>query len=711
MNDPDSVTVDVFEEQGMPGDGEDLELEKDPLEPLEYDDGEVNLVPIFMGNREGEEAVDNLSRQAIDHFDSGWSAMEEYRAIAKRNWRLYAGELPKKTYPFKDCANVHIPMFLENMTRIATRVYSEIFRDGSNVCAALPVNEQHEAEADIVTKHTNWQFREQIPSFAREQERAIICYLSVGDVIVHSFHDLQSKQNRHETLTTDDFVMPYAHVTTQPDLSDLPWYCKVRHIYRHDLQGYRDIWEGVDEFLDDNEPSHEATPEDPFAEEISNIAGLEKPESDDDSAPYKVLLYYGWTKHLPGQRDDRFVEVVVDHSTGHVFSIKIYEEADWKDRQRYEQQVEELKNWRNDMAQYEGAVQSSMSIFKAQKEGGQVPPDAEMPPPPSGPTPPGWLKEGQADDISARPDDPPMRPVHMFAHGVCMESLAGSLGLGFGRIQGDMNIAINTLANQGLDAMTMNNVWSVIVADGVQFTEPFEISPGKVNRARGVSGAQLRDSIYELKPGPASQQMMQMLEMIYGWGQSSMSSPAVLSGESGKSGETWRGLSERVEQATKQMSHVSSKYGNNVLLPVVRNNSKLNAVYMPDEEIFLVASDEVQYAAEPVSVGRKMYTRTFKYELRSDLRFTSEQQRRKEADELYKMAAENPYLLEGKPMPPMMYETMKGTLEARRAHHLIRYLGPNPEEQQKMQAEQQAQQQAQPAPQPGQPPGPPPQQG
>src|SRR5262245_14259825 len=92
----DKVEVDLAE---VPG-AENLIVD----EPLEYGDDDPNLVPIFRGNKDGEEALKNLSLAITSVFDESWSATEEFRERQAKDWRMFACELPPKSWPWKNSA-------------------------------------------------------------------------------------------------------------------------------------------------------------------------------------------------------------------------------------------------------------------------------------------------------------------------------------------------------------------------------------------------------------------------------------------------------------------------------------------------------------------------------------------------------------------------------------------------------------------------------
>jgi hypothetical protein len=284
---------------------------------------------------------------------------------------------------------------------------------------------------------------------------------------------------------------------------------------------------------------------------------------------------------------------------------------------------------------------------------------------------PAWLDA--PDDPAAMPKKMKKSPIHMFAHGVCIEPLVGNLGLSYGRIEADFTRAANTVLSQLIDAATLGNSKSYIVSEQVTLEKDFSVQPGKMNKVAGVVGAELGANIMPIDPGPANPQLFQVLELMQKLGESAIQAPSILSGTPGKSGETWRGAAARIEQATKQISVAARKF-TVPLKQILENNARLNSIFMPDEELLHIAMANLGKAPE-VRVTREMYQRGYKVEVRADLRFISQMQRVQEAQEMIQLPAAVPPL-QGN--IPFIYHSVLKYLQASGRHDMIPMLGPPP---------------------------------
>lgn len=657
-------------------DGQQNELSLDveaPVEFLEYDENDSNLVDAFSRSEEGREELEKLARKVIRHFDLDWDSMDGYRKKWKEIVKLYEGKLPKKDWPWEHCANAHVPILLENIGRLASRLRAEMFGDFSNVVGVLPLGKDDEKIADILSAHDNWQFRNEIPDFPRQVDRAIMMFL-FGDVVIESYRDESRDENRHEVLTPDEFVAPFTFVSTRPDMSDLPRYTRVRRLHEHDLEAMADTWANVDEVIKAGTTSWDAGPEMPTREAV---AEHQKQDIPSEEGVYVILDYKGWLR-LPQQDKSRWCRVIVDHATHKVLWLGFYDEVDWRDQKRFERESAEMASFMQQLGAYEAqrdqvALDNKMSIvaLEESKRAGLPAPEsdlirAEMPPEigPE-PLPPEWSDGGYAD-----PKPPKRVPISMLAHGVCLENLVGTVGLGVGEVLADYTKAANTALSQFTDAATLANAPAFLTTFNLK---NHKWRPGYFTKVDGMAGGELAKNIFPLQTSPGNTQLLDLVDRFQAYGQSAAQAPDVLSGDPGKSGETFRGISARIEQATKNLSVYASRLSV-VFEQVYINNARLNAIFMPIDRLVVLMNDRALEWQE-LHVGRALYQRDYKVEFRADMKFTSEAQRIEEANQLIGLPQVVPALQSNF---AFQYEALKTMLAARGEWGLIKDLGPKP---------------------------------
>lgn len=713
MEEPETAAAEVtLEDDGDDEEGLDAE------DVGEWSDDDPNLCFVFSKSKEGRETLKRIGDQVDRDFRGAYDSSEKRRKKDAEFLAILSGDVKPKRFPFEHAANAHVPLLLEVHSRVTSRAQAELFGNWTNVFGVEPVGPDDEQVAEILSKHGNWQIREKIPDFKRQMARGLQIYFGPGDVTCHSYWDEETRSNRHEMLTSDEFVVPFAYTTTMPDYGDLPFYTKILKRYRHQLEAMEDVWFEVDKVIDKREPTYDDEPSEPVRDERAKQEGIERGDTNsrkgEGGAPYKILWHEGWFK-LPGRPRQRWCLVIQDYATKNILSLSVHEEVNWQEQVRFDQQQLELDMYRQGAEAHSTAV-SQLGELTTELQAQQLDPSqdpvalaasqeqlaqsaAALPPPPE---PPGWLDTTKDPmDPQTKPEAPRRDPIRMFAHGVCIEPILGNLGIGIGRVPADLNKAVDVALSQFTDSATQANVKTLLVSNQVELPSNVDFSPGAVIPVEGAMNGPLADHIMPLAFPPANDQLMGLVKELIEMAEGAAQAPGIISGEPGKSGETARGAAQRLESATKQLAVPTAGFADFVT-QILKNNARLNAVYLDDEEMFSVLNN-LTGKYEELRAGKKLYQRGYRVTIRSDLRFASQAQRIQEADEMLQLPKAVPALMNN--LTYQYHATVK-SLQARGREDLIPYLGkpppltpvfgmatPPPDEQLQMQAEIAAKQQ------------------
>jgi len=690
----ETTDIEIEEEPTEPSPYHDTELDNQLLQgeegekPFVWDENSPNLIKDFNAHPEGVKALKKLVQQCHDEFQASWDKNCAYREKVAEAWRVLYCDLPPKNLPYQNCANAAIPLALQNIVRYTNKIYTELFGDWSNVFNFLPTNPKAELIAPIVSEHSNWQLRNRITGFKRQQHRGVLIFAVAGDVVCHSYYDPITRKNCHEILTCDDFVTPYTHVSTSPDFSDVPWIARRTPFFKTKLKSMKGIWENVEKVISYDAPAYEdGKAETTLRNTISKFLGEDV--FGQQRGEYEVIHYEGWLE-LPGQDKDRYCQLIFDLCSLVPLKLTIHENAPYSERYRFDYQSNEHQQYQQAFQQYQQMMQEHQAVQMQagimQQQAAMMPQDSpdigtmmqqaqmmQQQPAPQEPAKPDWMK-----DAITEPEPPRKEPIHMFSHGVCLEPMLGNLGIGIGRIDAQLNLATNTLWSQFLDAATLGNGKTFITAGNVDFRSPFKIGPGVFNKAKNVMPSDLQNAFYELEFGAANEQLITAANNLMAFGEQASSTPDLMSGAAGKSGETARGFAGRVEQMNAMFGLPAQKYADFVL-QIMKNNCKLNRTFMGEEEIFYVNrfnDDMEMQGSEMVKAAREMYDNEYDIELLSDLQFKSRAQKVSEADEITQLPNAMPELAQNL---AFKYQAVKESLKARGMFRMARkLLGPPP---------------------------------
>lgn len=636
---------------------------ENPLQPgLQLPDDVTNLVPYLLEKAATDEKVKkfiekDLPEQVVKHFNEDWDASKGWREKRLERMKLFLGAIEPKSFPFQNCANMHVPILATRILRLASRVWAELFRPGQPVFQATASSKLGEDRADIITKHENWQFRKEIPAFQKHVMRALIEFFRDGDCIFDSRRDLDKNVNVHEHLSCDEFVYPYTRKTTAPDMSDVPRKTKILFPYKRDLlKAQKDgFYAQVDKVVSED-GSHENDLEQIVKDAADRFEGKDRTEHVSD-APYYLLEYHGWAT-FPYQDEEMPIIAVVDGKKNVLLGLYSRYYDDPEDRGRFDQQTAEHQQYLEAIGRYQQAMQHEQMLLERIKQP-DVPPEeslmvaqqvqAQRPQPPIAPQ---WLTGDMEGPLPCK-----QKIVERFSHGTCIENPDGSHGLGLGMLLMPHQAAANILTNQFIDQGTRANTETGFMHENFKLDPGVKtINPGEIIRVRGVPPDQIDKAYYPLRPPPANQQLLTGVQMQEQAADGISSAPDVLSGQK-EGDETFRGQATRVEQATKQLTVFASNFIM-VLDQIAKNNALLNYQFLPDEKLQDVIDPATQKSMQ-IKVTRDLYKDGYDIVFSADLSFSSRAAKVAESDDALGMTTKGiPPQIASIIFPPTIYSAI-----------------------------------------------------
>jgi hypothetical protein len=662
-NDPQSEAMDMPSEESSELDGVQPAATENPIQPgLLLPDDVTNLVPFLLEKGQSDPKVKKfvetvVPEQVVKHFNEDWDASKGWREKRLERMKLFLGAIEPKSFPFQNCANMHVPILSTRILRLASRVWAEIFKQGQPVFSAQASSKVGEDRADLITKHENWQFRREIPDFPKHVMRALIEFFRDGDCIFDSRRDLAKNVNVHEHLSCDEFVYPYTRKSTAPNMSDVPRKTKILFPYKRDLlKAQKDGFYAQVDKVTAEDGSHDTEIEQINKDASDRFEGKDRTENTSD-APYYLLEYHGWVT-FPYQEEESPVIAVVDGKTKTLMGLYSRYYDDPGDRARFDQETAEHQQYLEAIGRYQQAMQMEQELLTRLQDP-SVPPDesmavakavqAQRPEPPEAPQ---WLTGDMEGPMPCK-----QLIIERFSHGTCIENPDGSHGLGLGMLLMPHQAAANILTNQFIDQGTRANTETGFMHENFKLDPGVKtINPGEILRVRGVPPDQIDKAYYSIKPSAANTQLLQGVQMQESAADGISSAPDVLSGQK-EGDETYRGQATRVEQATKQLTVFASNFIM-VLNQVAKNNGLLNYQFLPDQKF----QDVVDPATEKsinIQVTRELYRDSYDITFSADLSFSSRAAKVAEADDALGMVTKGiPPELTKMIFPPTIFATI-----------------------------------------------------
>lgn len=577
----------------------------------------VNLVP-HMAKHE----LETLGSRVVKRFEKDWKSSTKFRKRRASILKLFLGDLP----PIADSdaianAQIHYPIIAKAVQRIHARIYDQQFPSDGQFFGVYPTDATDQERAIRVAKHLNWQINHQIDDYVQNHDALIMQWLLYGSAFSYVCWDSERNRPKHIALATEDVVLAYRRKSTDPSLADVPRITRILRLYRHELEDMQasGYYTGIEKLFEDEDEEKQSQSEDKLEEGavqevVDKDAGVEKPAEDGEDAPRILLEQHCWYK-FTGEKRQKPVVVTVDKRTKKVLCVKLREDEDPIDKQRYNRQEQAntlfyeaaIAKWRMDMELYSQAYPAPLPPDVAGPPVGPEATDMTVPPAPGGTdvAGPPIPAEGEAlapplsppaPDIpppppKPLPPDPPapvkMVPIHFFTHYVCIPNPEGIYGFGIGSLLEGHNIAADTIASQLVDAGTLANTKGGLISRQMQATKgDLRFRPGEFIEVETV-GQKLSDLVHMLDFAPPDASMGALIRDQEAAGDAVSSAGDILSGEVGGSNETATTTKIRIGEAMtavaiegKRYSAARSAEGQKI--------ARLNSVHLGDDEYFTV---------------------------------------------------------------------------------------------------------------------------
>lgn len=265
------------------------------------------------------------------------------------------------------------------------------------------------------------------------------------------------------------------------------------------------------------------------------------------------------------------------------------------------------------------------------------------------------------------------KPIEYFTHYKFLENPDGFYGYGIGHLAGKLNIAINKMLRQSINAGELANTASGFMDETLDAKGgEIEMQLGKFVKTSGFGDGRISDKFYQLQfpgPNPAYINLMQGLE---NYARSLVSVTDAVTGDVEKVYQPvtiTTMLEQSLQMPTSVMEQMAMSFQDELakLYDLNRKYLSQDAYFIEDGKLFQITKEDYQEDLRILPIF--------------DPRNITKQQKIAKAQSLYQFAFQNPLMANN---PKSLFEVSKKMLEAMEIED-IKDLLPNPEEQQQPQ--------------------------
>lgn len=622
-------------------------LEAAPIEPRP-EDAEVseraNLARYL-----SEEEQKKAARTAIDRHSTDVGAREGRMKKLKQIQEAYALVTKPKSRPFNGCANISTPAVTAPVLQISARLFDMTWPATGRVFNVVPATASDQQYAHTTESFANSYIRYNIPYMGTSLADTIQQKCAYGSAFRRTNWDPYMRKVRSDRVSIDDFVVPFAHRSSDPSMADVPHYTLQLHLGYDEIQDFGDegLFVNADKIKRENQGDNSASA---FVEMTRKIDGVSPGELGDDS-PRQVLEHHCRMKlpNDPGRHPAfdgkrHYVYVVVDAATEAVLRVCLREEDDPDDKRRYDREVARFQRYKAELTAYQTALQARQMQMMAPPPPTIAGPMGVMSPPPPqlGPLPP----EPQPAPV---PAPVRKRQITFFTHYRCFQG-EGFYGLGYGDMLLGLAVAMNTIINQHVDGVTLRNSKPAFMSRQVRMQRGnVSVQPGEFIEVDGPIN-QIRDAIMWLDPPQNDPTTVPLIKMLDAMKDTMVGNADLMSGEVPGSNQTKAGMQILAEQMMMPIS-VLARQTREEFKHELDKIWRCFGVFLEDEEIAEFLNVDTNQPQQ-VQIGRWMFSPTVHLVPASDPRAKS--QRVEDHQRLFGYVMNNPFVMQGPAAPAIM---------------------------------------------------------
>lgn len=624
-----------------------------------------------------EEEQKLIVDQVIRDYDADVDSRKPRMMRLKEAQGLYASVMKAKSFPFKNSANINLPLLARPWLQIQGRLYDMVWPADGKVFYSSFATLADAPIANITETFGNSYIRHKMPEMSQGMDDTLHQTCGYGSGFRKTYWNGYEGRVCSDWIPIEDFVVAHGQRSQDPSMRDVPRYTHVQRPTYFKMEGYsiKGIYANFDK-VKLTEPDQKAGTE--FSKQLEKIDGQSAATGDttvESQERFVLEQYFEWRTpdapkaHASFDGKPHAVVATVDEQSRTLLRFIIREEPDPDDFARF---TKETAAFDGHLQQLEAYVRESQAAQTVQdtvtQMGAQLPPDFQMPQPPA--LPPN-LKADETG-MPVQPEPQRVRPISLFTHYRAFPS-EGFYGLGLCDFMGGANKAVNTILNQTIDRGTLaNGMGGFISAQLKGQRGSVNMQPGELVEIDAPMGS-IKDGFFFPQLPPADPSNMRIAQMILEEADKMVASSDMMSGQTSGANRTAKEAQILSEQMMMQITVLARRI-KEAFKHELDKIWRCWGVFLPDEEIV----DLIGHDNEPtqVKIGRAMFTPNAHIQPAADPR--TKTQKREEAMQVFGLVTNNPYLMNSPPpvRDALMRAVTEDVLRAHNAEKLVKLLPP-----------------------------------
>lgn len=625
-------------------------------------DEAINLASLFTAEEQA-----NIVQTICSDYDRDVSDRQPRMRKCRAFQAMYASVMKAKSFPFKNAANINLPLLIYPMLQVQGRIFDMLWPSNGKVLLVSPTNLSDVEAANTAETFANAYIRQKMPEMAQGLDDTTHQGCLYGSAFRRTYWDAFQGRARSDWIPIEDFVVAHSQRSQDPSMRDVPRMTMVQRMTFYELKMY-----GRDGIFANTADLQPVKPKDrkesAMKEMVEKVEGVDPTnDSTTEDLPRQVLEQHRmWQMpdephvHPAFDGQPHHVMVTIDNADQKLLRFIVREEPDPEDLQRFQRETQAR-------AEYVANFQMFQKIQAVPPQ--FMPPGATMPPPP--PLPAG-LKVDPGTGVPHAPRPQRVRSIAFFTHYRAFPS-EGFYGLGFGDFLYGLNVGANALINQHIDGVTLKNAKpGIISAQAKGQRGAIEFTPGLLVEVDAPTGT-IRDSIVWMDPPPNDPTTMPLVQLLTQTADKLVASSDLMSGQTSGANRTAKETQILAEQMMMQITVLAGRF-KGAFRHELDKIWRCFGVFLPEDEMVALVGD----TGDPLQlrISRSMFQPSAHIMPAADPR--TKVQRVDESMQVYTTVTQNPFLMQGPSKDALMRTVTEDVLRSLGAEKLVRLLPPAP---------------------------------
>jgi chaperonin GroES len=263
-----------------------------------------------------EETLKAIGRRVVEDYNIDKGSREMWDDRVKEWYKLFSGQVDKKTDPWENSSNVNIPLLNIASLQFQARAY-EALLPPKEILKCRAIDGEATDTAKRCQKFMNWQVTEQMEEWPEDMDILLLMLPIYGVGVKKTYFDPVLNRNVSKTLRVDEFVAPYG----VKRLEDAPrkTHCYEEYLNNIKKKGRDGIWLNTEE-IENIQPSPATDrPAQEHRDTADEVSGTQKSSEDRDLPRLILEQHRNWD--LDGDGIEEPYIITVDKETEKVLRI------------------------------------------------------------------------------------------------------------------------------------------------------------------------------------------------------------------------------------------------------------------------------------------------------------------------------------------------------------------------------------------------------